>query len=215
MRAPRSDGLANRQRILEYAEQIFAQEGFSVSLHRIAEDLKMGIGTVYRHFPTRDDLIVGLYERYEQKAEADGERLRALEDPFDRVVVFIDVTIEIAFTSPISRSVASRARQLLHDRPQPGWIAELVSTAVQDAQANGDIRPDITAGDIAVIAGMLADLVHQPEPQRSIALKRMRWILLDAIRPAGSERHDLSGDQITPEDIVSILHNRSTPGQSA
>jgi AcrR family transcriptional regulator len=210
-RAPRKDALANRERILTHAERVFADEGFSVSLHRIAEDLGIGIGTVYRHFPTHGDLLVGIYRRFEAKIDAAGGRIDELPDPFERIVAFIDVTVELSFASPIARTVAREVRRYLPDEPAPSWVAGMLSDAVAEARENGDLRHDVGAGDIAILAGMLADLVHQPEPQRALALARMRPLALDAIRPAGAPREDLPDTAATSQDIVDMLHGRTQP----
>lgn len=213
-RAPRRDGLANRELIFSHAERVFASEGFSVSLHRIAKDLGMGIGTVYRHFPAHEDLVLGLYERFQERMDAACERVLAIHDPYERVIAFIDITVEIAFEFPIARSLASEARRYLPEEPRPGWVAGVVIAAVRDAHMNGDLRADITASDIAVIAGMLADLVHQPEAQRETVLRRMRSILLDGIQSAEVSPPPLPGGTISTQDVVDIVHDRDRHNRS-
>ena len=71
-RKPRKDGVANRERILDRAEELFATDGLTVSLHGIADDLGIGIGTVYRHFATHADLSVSVFERIAGVTDAEG-----------------------------------------------------------------------------------------------------------------------------------------------
>ena len=62
-RKPRADGLRNRELLIDVAKQAFAEVGPNVSLEEIARRAGVGIGTLYRHFPTRDDLIAAVYRR--------------------------------------------------------------------------------------------------------------------------------------------------------
>ena len=81
MRKPRADGERNRERLLEAAKAGFAEAGPEVSLEEIARRAGVGIGTLYRHFPTRDALIEAVYRReLEGFAEA-GDQLAATLPP--------------------------------------------------------------------------------------------------------------------------------------
>jgi AcrR family transcriptional regulator len=60
-RKPRTDALRNRERILEVAKGVFTRQGGDASLDEIAKQAGVGAGTLYRHFPTRDALIEGVY----------------------------------------------------------------------------------------------------------------------------------------------------------
>jgi len=71
-RKPRKDGVANRERILDCAEELFATDGLNVSLYGVADDLRIGIRTVHRHFATHADLSVGVYERIAGATDAEG-----------------------------------------------------------------------------------------------------------------------------------------------
>lgn len=71
-RKPRKDGAANREKILDRAEELFATDGLNVNLHGISDDLGIGIGTVYRHFATHADLYVGVHERIAGATDAEG-----------------------------------------------------------------------------------------------------------------------------------------------
>ncbi|MEZ5946002.1 MAG: TetR family transcriptional regulator [Hyphomonas sp.] len=62
-RRPRADAERNRQRLLETAKAVFARDGAAASLEEIARTAGVGIGTLYRHFPARDDLIEAVYQQ--------------------------------------------------------------------------------------------------------------------------------------------------------
>ena len=61
VRKPRSDAQRNRERILEVARQVFTRRGADASMDEIAKRAKIGPGTLYRHFPTRDELLATVY----------------------------------------------------------------------------------------------------------------------------------------------------------
>ena len=108
-RRPRKDGVANRARILDRAEELFAIDGLNVSLHGIADELKIGIGTVYRHFATHADLYVGVYERIAGASDAEEEALLLLDDPLERVMCYLDSGIRISVDRPFAGALARGA----------------------------------------------------------------------------------------------------------
>jgi AcrR family transcriptional regulator len=73
-RKPRTDALRNRERILEIAKAAFTRLGATASLEEIAKMAGVGIGTLYRHFPTRDALIEGVYRNEVEKLAAAASR---------------------------------------------------------------------------------------------------------------------------------------------
>ncbi|MGJ9411637.1 TetR/AcrR family transcriptional regulator [Aeromicrobium sp. CF4.19] len=210
-RRPRKDALANRQRILDHAERVLNAEGLDVSLHRIAEELSMGIGTVYRHFPTHDDLLLSLYHRFQERIVAAGEDLLELDDAYERVVRFIDVSVDFSVESPIARAVGARMKRVFPEELRVSPAAAVVMEAVTQAQAEGKIRDDVDATDIAVLAGMLADLVWLQEPERTVLLPRMRALALDSIAPSGAALHPLPSHAISAEQLTQVAHRRRRP----
>src|SRR6202167_5611710 len=93
-RKPRADAQRNRERILEVAKQVFTLQGAEASMDEIAKRAEIGPGTLYRHFPTRDDLLAAVYiSEVEKLAEAQ-RRLSAELPPMEALrawlLVFID-----------------------------------------------------------------------------------------------------------------------------
>jgi AcrR family transcriptional regulator len=212
-RPRRKDARENRERILAHAASILADEGFDVGLHRIADDLGLGVGTVYRHFPTREHLFLGLYEQNRSRIDVAGEALLKIDDAFEQVVAFIDITIAFSLASPIARQVAVRVQRAFPDAVRRSPWELVIIAAVERAIADGRIRPDVHPTDIAMLAGMLADLVGIGEPQRDLVVPRMRALVIDAIRPLGDARPVLPAEPVSLDDLLAISHRRS-PGSS-
>ena len=76
-RAPRSDAVRNRERILTAAAVAFAKDGDAASMRRVAKDADVGVGTVFRQFPTREDLVAATSRRY-WRCETPLARLKVL-----------------------------------------------------------------------------------------------------------------------------------------
>jgi AcrR family transcriptional regulator len=80
-RKPRADAERNRQRLLEAAKACFAESGAATSLEEIARAAGVGIGTLYRHFPTRDALVEQVYRDALDRLSADADRLMKTHPP--------------------------------------------------------------------------------------------------------------------------------------
>ncbi|RLV55984.1 TetR/AcrR family transcriptional regulator [Aeromicrobium phragmitis] len=205
-RPRRRDAIRNRERILDHAEKVFETDGLEVSFHRIAEDLGIGVGTVYRHFPDRDALILGLYERYQQRIDELGDDVLAQAPGMPRVERFIDATVAFSLRRPVARRIAAHVARAHPEYVETSPWAEHVAVAVRDAQRDGALRADTTVTDIAILAGMLADLTTIDEPRRSIIVPRMRAYILDALRPADDPRPPLPTNSPDIDDIATIAH---------
>src|ERR1700758_1434199 len=82
-RKPRTDALRNRGRILEVAKEAFTRHGANASLDEIAKQAGVGPGTLYRHFPTRDELIEGVYRNEVEKLAAAADRFAETMSPLE------------------------------------------------------------------------------------------------------------------------------------
>src|SRR5580692_12564739 len=93
-RKPRSDAQRNRERILEVAKQVFTRRGADASMDEIAKRAKIGPGTLYRHFATRDELLAAVYITEVEKLGAAQKKLSAELPPINDLrawlLVFID-----------------------------------------------------------------------------------------------------------------------------
>jgi AcrR family transcriptional regulator len=175
----RSDARRNRERLLDVARAAFAADGLSVPLDEIARRARVGPGTLYRHFPAKEDLFEAvLQDRLRLLADEAGA-LRDAEDPGAALLGFIDRLIaEAALKRDLVDALASAGTEL-----SPG-LAETgarIRGGIQDllvrAQASGAIRDDIGVEDLmTIIAGMMFALRRPPgeaaDPRRAVAVLR-------------------------------------------
>src|SRR5581483_10852099 len=94
-RVLRADARRNREAVIAAAKKLFADQGLDAQMPDVARAAKVGVGTVYRHFPTKDDLIAAMAaERFERLAQKAGEALE-LEDAWEGMCEFIRFSAEI------------------------------------------------------------------------------------------------------------------------
>src|SRR6202166_1252380 len=83
VRKPRADAIRNRERVLEAAKAVFSAGGPEASLEAVAKTAGVGIGTLYRHFPTREALFDAVYRHEAQQLAASAERLQKEKKPVE------------------------------------------------------------------------------------------------------------------------------------
>jgi AcrR family transcriptional regulator len=143
-RNKRADAVRNQQTLLTAAAEVFVTSGVDAPIRQIAAKAGVGMGTIYRHFPTRADLVTAVYRhQIEACAEAGPSLLSSADSPFDALRQWIDLFVDFLVTkhglADALQSDSSRFAALhtyFLDRLEP-VCAQLLGAAV-DA---GDIRP--------------------------------------------------------------------------
>lgn len=156
-RRPRADAERNRLRLLDAAKQAFADKGAGASLEEIARQAEVGIGTLYRHFPTREALIEAVYRNESEQITAAARRLTASLEPVEALrewlVLFIDYMaakhgIYEALNALAGGGEAVRASA-------GGGVMEAADAMVARAVASGDLRPELEPLDLLrAVAGV-------------------------------------------------------------
>src|SRR5713101_8724386 len=94
LRKPRADGVRNRERVLEAAKAVFSAGGSDASLEAVAKRAGVGIGTLYRHFPTREDLFEAVYRREVEQLGDLAEQLKSEAEPVDALRRWLRSNVE-------------------------------------------------------------------------------------------------------------------------
>ena len=150
VRKPRADAQRNRERILEVAKQVFTRRGVEASMDEIARRAKIGPGTLYRHFPTRDDLLAAVYVT-EVKKLAEAQRRFSAELPSIEalrawMLVFIDYIAAKRIIAPALNAMACGPSQIYQQTTRV--MEEAANALGSRAVASGDLRPDIDPMDM-------------------------------------------------------------------
>jgi AcrR family transcriptional regulator len=153
----RADAQRNRERILEVAKEVFTRNGAAASLDDIARQAAIGPGTLYRHFPTRDDLIEAVYHNEVEKLAAAEQRFAAAMPPLEALrawmLLFIDHVSAKKLIIPAMDTVAGGSTRLLEGARSLVHTAFVAS--IQRAIASGDLRSDTNPNDfVRALAGL-------------------------------------------------------------
>jgi AcrR family transcriptional regulator len=149
-RKPRADAQRNRERILEIAKQIFTRRGAEASMDEIARRARIGPGTLYRHFPNRDELLAAVYiSEVEKLAEAQ-RRFSAELPPIEALrawmLIFIDYIAAKTIIAPALNAIAGGPSRVYQKTTRV--MEEAANALASRAVASGDLRPDVDPMDM-------------------------------------------------------------------
>jgi AcrR family transcriptional regulator len=182
-KAMRADARVNREKLLHAASEHFASDGPDVSLEAIARGAGVGIGTLYRHFPTREALIEAVYRNeVDQLCAAAGELL-AERAPADALAEWMERFVAYASTKrglagALKAVAASQADLFPTTRErQLEAIGELLAAGI----AANTIRPDVTAEDVLTSMNAVWTIAAEGE-QWAAQARRVLRLLMDGLR---------------------------------
>ena len=184
----RADARRNREAVIAAAKRLFADEGLEAQMPDVAKVARVGVGTVYRHFPTKEDLIAVLVaQRFERLAEKAREGLEA-EDAWQGICEFIRFSAQIQADDRGLCEVMGSRPDLMEAAALEVGLPELCDRLVKRAQRSGDLRQDLAWEDIPMIACGLGRIT-----QADVGPAKGRWprlveIILDGLRAPGSAK---------------------------
>jgi AcrR family transcriptional regulator len=180
-RRPRADAVRNRARIVETAREVFAQRGSDASLEEIARGAGVGIGTLYRHFPTRDDLVAAVFHDRIDELEALAEELLASSAPGEALVTWLHAQLEQASTCQGLAAEAMLAMLAHTDAPSPCESMRQAGAALlARAQAAGEVRSGVDIDDL--VRMVQAVTLAAEECDDPDAAERLFGFVLDGVR---------------------------------
>jgi AcrR family transcriptional regulator len=181
-RRPRADAVRNRERVLEAAKEVFSAGGPEASLEAVARTAGVGIGTLYRHFPTREALFEAVYRREVQQLADLAEKLKQEAEPLDALrrwmrsnVRFVATKKGMTAALALAAYKPSELFSFSFDR-----LTRAVGGLLDRAIAAGEIRDDISPEDlIRALVGMCY-MHDQPGWQTSVL--RLVDVFIDGLR---------------------------------
>jgi AcrR family transcriptional regulator len=186
-RALRADAVRNRGRIVKAAQKAFAERGLDVPLEAVADQAGVGIATVYRRFPSREDLIAACFEhRLEEYARAAEEALEA-PDGWSGFCAYVERICAMQAADRGLKDVLTRtfpdARALEAHRAR-GY--ESAIRLIERAQAEGTLRSDLVPEDLVLLLMANAGVVQATGTAAPEAPRRFVALLLDGLRSEGA-----------------------------
>jgi AcrR family transcriptional regulator len=182
-RKPRADAQRNRERILGVAKREFTRLGANASLEELAKKAGVGPGTLYRHFPTREDLLVAVYRSEMEKLAAAERNLADSMSPVDALrswlLLFVDAVETKQIIAPVLNTLVGDPKKVFES--SYAQIHEALRALVKRAIKSGDIRKDLDPIDLLRAIVGVSNVSASPDWQQSA--KRLVDILITGARP--------------------------------
>jgi AcrR family transcriptional regulator len=183
VRKPRSDAQRNRQRILEVARQAFSRSGANTSLDDIAREAGVGPGTLYRHFPSREQLLEAVYRSEMEKLAAAEQKFAEEFPPVEALrawlLLFVDYIAAKQLIAPALNALVGDPKKIFEASYARIW--EAIRALVKRAIKSGDIRKDLDPIDLLRALIGVASVATSPDWQQSA--RRLVDILITGARP--------------------------------
>jgi AcrR family transcriptional regulator len=179
----RIDAQRNRERILEVAKEAFTRSGADTSLDDIAKQAAVGPGTLYRHFPTREELLVAVYRTEMEKLAAAEQKFAATMPPMEALrawlLLFVDAVAAKQLIAPALNALVGDPKKVFEASHAQTW--EAIRNLVKRAIKSGDIRRDLDPVDLLRALIGVANVASSPDWQQSA--RRLVDILITGSRP--------------------------------
>jgi AcrR family transcriptional regulator len=180
-RPMRADAKRNYERLVTAAREVFAQEGGGASMEAIAKEAEVGIGTLYRHFPKRIDVVEAVYREDVEELTTVAESVTATMEPWPALVAWLEAFVRYAsgkkrFLNELHEAFEKNPELRVASRERIVGALGLVLTPAQEA---GVVRSDIDAPDLMqLLSSMCMSATLTPDQSG-----RLLVMIEDGLRP--------------------------------
>jgi AcrR family transcriptional regulator len=183
----RADARRNREKVLAAARAVFSEHGREAQMDDVARRAGVGVGTVYRHYPTKEALIEALMvDAFQTIADA-ARRALEIEDPWEAFSTVLWIGAEtMSADRALSEVFASIPGGMESAMPTIGGLTESMETIMRRAQEAGVLRPDAMIDDIPMLMCGIGSATKK-EHRCEGAWRRHLSIVLDGMRAASAE----------------------------
>jgi AcrR family transcriptional regulator len=212
----RKDAAHNRELLIAAGRELFARRGLGATLNDVAHHAGVGVGTAYRRFANKEELIQAIWQQQVDELETVLSEALASPDPWDGLVLYLE------------RSLAAQARdrgmaQMLAGRTWPDHydqqrdrLAPLVEQVAARAREAGALRGDVTGTDLIFLQIALTEIsgtvqagtVPEGRGDTDQLYRRYLWIVLDGLRAPASARSELPITVLTTSQAHTLLQPR-------
>jgi AcrR family transcriptional regulator len=213
VRPLRRDAERNRQRILRAASEVFTERGLEVSLDEVARHAGVGVGTVYRRFRTKEDLVEALFVGRIEEVAALAEKAAQDPDPWSGLASFMEEAADLLAGDLGLRQIMMFATyggdKVWYARQRN---APLVTLLVERAQAAGQLRSDLRPTDIPFILFVLAEAAQFARRVSPEIWRRYLALILDGLRPEREGVSPLPVPAMLPDEFEMTMR-QNAPGR--
>ncbi len=170
----RADARRNYDKLVAVAEAVFSSHGATVPLEQIAKKANVGIGTLYRHFPTRKDLLLAVYVDHIDALVQEDQALSRKTPPVTALATWLQNTIDYTIKNG---GFGDLIALLANDKHSP--LAEAATELLENAQKAGLLRSDITAAEVLQFVQGIADSPTEADRDK---MRKMLSVIIDGLR---------------------------------
>ncbi|WP_083017888.1 TetR/AcrR family transcriptional regulator [Mycobacteroides saopaulense] len=200
----RQDAVANRERLVAAAREVFSERGLDATLDEVARRAGLGTGTAYRHFRDKHELASEILSEATEQIAKDARAALAITDPWRGLATFCErIAARHAADRGLYDALAGRGRAEDKERIWPN-IVQPVTQLVERARTAGVIRADAQQEDIGVILTMLGPVYTLGEQ----AWRRYLALLLDGLRAAGTAPLPVPAPRLSSLDDLTAAKRR-------
>lgn len=179
----RADAQRNREAVIVAAREVFAEQGLEAPLEEIARRAGVGIGTLYRRFPTRLDLADAILASSVESVVTAAETALAFADPWDGFVYYLEETGRLqASDRGFNDMMSMRLPRATKAEAAKKRMFELTEAIIVRAQASGQLRADVTHEDLAFLTWANTRIMQATQGISPDAWRRHLGLLLDGFR---------------------------------
>jgi AcrR family transcriptional regulator len=206
----RRDAQRNRDAIVAAARKAFAEQGLDASLEGVAREAGVAIGTLYRHFPRRLDLVEELFTAKFTDLLAAAEEAAAMDDAWEGFCHYLEKLCELQACDHAFNDLVS-ARLPVHalGRGLFERAGERAAQIFRNAQEQGVLREDVTPEDLAFVIWSQAGIIQATRAVAPNAWRRHLHLMLDAFRARCA--HELPEPPLTPQQVDQTLTTVECP----
>jgi AcrR family transcriptional regulator len=200
----RRDARESRDKLTAAAQAEFAAHGVDASLEKIARDAGVAIGTLYRHFPTRLDLLMAALRPRLQEFVDGADKALEMDDPWDGFVAYLDNLFVVqagdrGFNDFLSRRFPGNPEtEHIHD-----VLCQQIDDVLARAQEAGKARPDITRADIINLIWSNGRIIDATSAKAPTAWRRQLYLMLDAYR--AERAHSIPEPPMTDDQLYDAM----------
>jgi len=193
---------------------MIAKDGVDASLEEIARRADVGVATLYRNFPTRDDLVGALYDIALTQLETVRDEVAQAPSAWAGLVVYAERVAEWLVADPSLPHILKRM-VLVDPSGQPAAeFGKFIASLVAQAKRDGDLRADVETVDLALLVTLVGSLGSLGDGYAG-QWRRQLGILLDGLREPGRDRPKLPGRPLRPSEFQATVHGLSRRAKRA
>ena len=202
----RRDAERNRQRILDAAQELFTERGLGVTLNDIAHHAEVGVGTVYRRFPDKQQLIDALFDEHIGEMVTLAEEGLADPDPWQGLVGFLERGLDL-------QACNRGLKELLHNTPEGSPLVEvardrllpLLGALVERARDAGALRADIEPQDLPLVQMMMGEIIDRTRDVEPELWRRYLELVLCGLRARPDPTRPLPVDAPDVDQLECVM----------